>query len=28
MSIYRHLFCFCSTMHTNLFVGRSDVKTK
>ena len=21
-------FCFCSTTHTNLFVGRSDVKTK
>ena len=28
MSILSASFCFCSTTHTNLFVGRSDVKTK
>ena len=27
MSILSASFCFCSTTHTNLFVGRSDVKT-
>ena len=28
MSILSTSFCFCSTTHTNSFVGRSDVKTK
>ena len=28
MSILSASFCFCSTTHTNLFVGCGDVKTK
>ena len=28
MSILSASFCFCSTTHTNSFVGRSDMKTK